>query len=108
MCSSGIASAAGVGKALSEWITEGYPTLDVWSVDIKRFSRFDNNKRFLRDRVKETLGWHYMLRFPYTENLSARKVKCSPLYPLLDAAGAAWGERMGWERANWFNLPEKG
>ncbi|XP_031565803.1 pyruvate dehydrogenase phosphatase regulatory subunit, mitochondrial-like isoform X2 [Actinia tenebrosa] len=107
MCSSGIASAAGVGKALSEWITEGHPTLDIWPVDIKRFSRHDNNKRFLRDRVKETLGWHYTLRFPYTENQYARKVKTSPLYSQLDAAGAVWGEKMGWERANWFSLPEE-
>ncbi|KAK3708100.1 hypothetical protein QZH41_000055, partial [Actinostola sp. cb2023] len=107
MCSSGIASAAGVGKALSEWITEGRPTMDLWSVDIKRFASHENNKRFLGDRVKETLGWHYALRLPYSEIKTGRKLKCSPLYTQLSAAGAVWGERMGWERANWFDVDEE-
>ncbi|EDO41600.1 predicted protein [Nematostella vectensis] len=108
MCSSGIASAAGVGKALSEWITEGHPTMDLWPVDIRRFGNHFNNKQFLRDRVRETLGWHYVMRYPYSEKQTARGVKCSPLYAQLDSAGAVWGERMGWERPRWFQLDEEG
>lgn len=108
MNSSGIASAAGLGKALSEWITEGRPTMDLWSVDIKRFASHENNKRFLRDRVTETLGWHYVFRVPYDEPLLARQVRCSPLYTSLTSAGAVWGEKRGWERVNYFALEEKG
>lgn len=108
MCSSGIASAGGLGKALSEWITEGRPTMDLWPVDIKRFSPHENNKQFLRDRVTETLGWHYMFRLPYSETTSARELKCSPLYTTLTSAGAVWGQKLGWERANYFSVEEKG
>ena len=108
MNSSGIAKAAGVGRALSEWMTAGEPPVDLSPFDIRRFSRDHNNKMFLRDRVKETLGEHYAMRFPYSERKTARNVKCSALHCRLDAAGAVWGEKNGWERANWFQVPGEG
>ena len=36
MNSVGIASAGGAGRALAEWIVQGYPTEDLWDVDIRR------------------------------------------------------------------------
>lgn len=102
--SGGIANAGGAGMALAEWITAGEPTMDLSSVDIRRFASHHNNKRFLRECVRETLGWHYHLRFPYSERMRARGVRCSPLYSDLDDAGASWGEKMGWEVAKWFSL----
>ena len=32
----------------------------------------------------------------------ARPCKTSPCHDRLDAAGAVWGQRYGWERPNWF------
>lgn len=46
--SGGIANAGGAGMALAEWITAGEPTMDLSSVDIRRFAFHHNNKRFLR------------------------------------------------------------
>ncbi len=56
MNSSGIAAAGGVGKYLAEWMVEGQPSIDLWSVDIRRFIDMHNNKKFLKDRVTEVLG----------------------------------------------------
>ena len=106
--SSGIANAGGAGLALAEWITAGEPTMDLFSVDIRRFAPHHNNKRYLRESVKETLAWHYLLRFPYSEKTRARRVRCSSLYSDLNAAGALWGDKMGWEVAKWFGLPGQG
>ena len=103
--SMGIASAGGAGKALAEWIIEGEPTLDLWPVDIRRFAPFNNNARWLHDRVKETLGLHYAMPWPNRELDSARPFRCSPLYSRLAAQGAVFGSKMGWERANWFAPP---
>jgi 4-methylaminobutanoate oxidase (formaldehyde-forming) len=100
--SMGIASAGGAGLALAEWIVAGEPTMDLWPVDIRRFARFNGNDRWLRDRVKETLGLHYAMPWPNRELESARPLRRSPLYPLLKSSGACFGTRMGWERANWF------
>lgn len=100
--SMGIASAGGAGMALAEWIVEGAPTMDLWPVDIRRFAGFNNNPGWLHDRVKETLGMHYTMPWPNLEQSSARPFRRSALYDRLDAKGAVWGSKMGWERANYF------
>ena len=94
--------------ALAEWITAGESTMDLFSVDIRRFAPYHNNKRVLQECVKETLSWHYLLRFPYSERIRARHIRRSPLYSDLSAAGAEWSDKMGWEVAKWFNLPGQG
>ncbi|RDL46375.1 4-methylaminobutanoate oxidase (formaldehyde-forming) [Ensifer sp. M14] len=100
--SMGIASAGGAGRALAEWIVNGAPTMDLWPVDIRRFANFNNNPRWLHDRVKETLGLHYAMPWPNRELDTARPFRRSPLYDRLAAKGACFGSKMGWERANWF------
>ncbi len=100
--SMGIASAGGAGRALAEWIAQGEPTLDLWPVDIRRFARFNANERWLPDRIKEVLGLHYKMPWPNRELESARPLRRSPLYSQLQAAGACFGSKMGWERANFF------
>lgn len=100
--SMGIASAGGAGRALAEWIVNRVPTMDLWPVDIRRFAGFNNNPRWLHDRVKETLGLHYAMPWPNRELDTARPFRRSPLYDRLAAKGACFGSKMGWERANWF------
>jgi glycine cleavage system aminomethyltransferase T/glycine/D-amino acid oxidase-like deaminating enzyme len=100
--SMGIASAGGAGKALAEWIVHGEPTLDLWPVDIRRFARFNGNENWLPDRIKEVLGLHYKMPWPNRELESARPFRRSPLYAHLRDAGASFGSKMGWERANFF------
>ncbi len=100
--SMGIASAGGAGKALAEWIVQGEPTLDLWPVDIRRFARFNGNESWLPDRISEVLGLHYKMPWPNRELESARPFRRSPLYAHLRDAGACFGSKMGWERANFF------
>jgi heterotetrameric sarcosine oxidase gamma subunit len=100
--SMGIASAGGAGKALAEWILAGEPALDLWPVDIRRFARFNGNEQWLPDRIKEVLGMHYKMPWPNRELESARPFRRSPLYGHLRDAGACFGSKMGWERANFF------
>lgn len=102
MNSSGIASSAGAGKALSEWIVAGEPTMDLWPIDIRRFAPFQNNKRFLKERTLETLGLHYQIPWPKRELESGRGIKRSPLHHKFEAANASFGTKFGWERVNWF------
>ncbi|HVE88688.1 MAG TPA: glycine cleavage T C-terminal barrel domain-containing protein, partial [Burkholderiaceae bacterium] len=100
--SMGIASAGGAGKILAEWIVQGEPTLDLWPVDIRRFNQFNANENWLPDRIGEVLGMHYKMPWPNRELESARPFRRSPLYALLRNAGACFGSKMGWERANFF------
>ncbi len=100
--SMGIASSGGAGMALAEWIVAGEPTMDLWPVDIRRFAGFHGNDSWLRARVAETLGLHYKMPWPQREQESGRPFRRSPLYDRLKARGAWFGNKMGWERPNWF------
>ncbi len=102
MNSVGIATGGGVGKALAEWILNGEPTMDLWPVDIRRFSRVQNNTRALRERAPETLGLHYAIAYPGRDHETSRNLRLSPLHDRLAAQGAHFSARMGWERASWF------
>src|SRR5262249_5025953 len=103
----GIASGGGAGRALAEWIVEGEPSLDLWPVDVRRFARFNDNDVYLKERVSEVLGLHYMMPWPNRELKSARPLRRSPLYDRLAAKHAVFGSKMGWERPNFFAADAK-
>ena len=101
----GIVSSGGAGMALAHWITEGEAPFDLWEVDIRRAQPFQKNRKYLKERVSETLGLLYADHFPYRQMATARGVRRSPLHGHLAARGAVFGEVAGWERANWFAGP---
>ena len=98
----GLQSAGGIGKVISEWIRLGHPPSDLWEVDVRRNLPFQRNRRYLRDRVSESLGLLYAAHYPYRQYDTARGVRKSPLYDRLQAIGACHGELAGWERPNWY------
>jgi len=53
----------------------------------------------------EMYGKHYTMAWPHEEHQSARPLRRSPLYERLAERGAVFGEKLGWERANWFAPP---
>ena len=98
----GIASAAGAGRALAEWIVAGEPSMDLWDVDIRRFMPFQSNARYLRERTREVVGLLYAMHWPFRQPETARGVRRSVLHDPLAVRGAVFGVVAGWERANWF------
>ncbi len=103
--SAGIANSGGAGKLVAEWIVNGEPSVDLWDVDIRRFAPFHANRRHLADRTVESLGLHYAMRWPREELATVRPLRRSPIYERLQAKGAVFGSKMGWERANYFLPP---
>ncbi|MGU9962065.1 MAG: GcvT family protein [Candidatus Puniceispirillales bacterium WSBS_2018_MAG_OTU23] len=101
----GIQSAGGAGMVLAEWMDKGNAPMDLWDVDIRRMQPFQVNRKYLHDRVSETLGLLYADHFPYRQFETGRDIRRSPIHHRLADAGACFGEVSGWERANWF-LPE--
>ncbi len=98
----GIASAGGAGRALAQWIVSGEPQSDLVGVDIRRFASFNGNNQWLHDRVGEVLGLHYSVPWPNREFATARPFRRSPVHERVEAAGACFGSKMGWERPNFF------
>ena len=98
----GIASGAGAGKAVAEWIVGGEPPMDLWDVDIRRVAPFQGNPTYLRDRTVEMVGRLYAMHWPFQQPGTSRDVRTSVLHERLAARGACFGAVMGWERANWY------
>jgi len=98
----GIASAGGAGWALAEWAMRGEAPLDLWVVDIRRFSSLHRDREWVKERTLEAYGKHYTIAYPYEEYESGRNRIVSPLYDRLKAYGAVFGSKLGWERPNWF------
>ncbi len=98
----GIASGGGAGMALAEWVAKGAPPYDLWPVDIRRFGRPHTDEDWVRTRTLEAYGKHYTMAWPSEEHDSARPCRRSPLYDLLLKDGAVFGEKLGWERPNWY------
>jgi glycine cleavage system aminomethyltransferase T/glycine/D-amino acid oxidase-like deaminating enzyme len=98
----GILSGGGAGFVMAHWIVDGRPPMDVWSVNIRRMHPWQDNDRYLADRVVETLGIGYQEHWPQRQWATARGVKKSVLHDRLAAAGACFGESAGWERPNWY------
>ena len=101
----GLQSAGGVGRVMAEWIRDGIPPADLWAVDVRRNMPFQNNRKYLRERVAESLGLLYATHYPFKQYETARGVRKSAIHDRLAAAGACFGEAFGWERANWYGEP---
>jgi 4-methylaminobutanoate oxidase (formaldehyde-forming) len=98
----GILSGGGAGFVMAHWIVDGRPPMDVWSVNIRRAQPWQDNDRYLHDRIVESLGIGYQDHWPFRQWQSARNVKKGVLHDRLAAAGACFGESAGWERPNWY------
>lgn len=101
----GILSGGGVGSVMAHWIVHGHAPMDVWTVNLRRTHRWQNNPNFLADRIVESLGIGYQDHWPFRQWTTARGVKRGVLHERLAAAGACFGESAGWERANWYAHP---
>ncbi|MGE5260511.1 MAG: GcvT family protein [Actinomycetota bacterium] len=98
----GIASGGGAGMALAEWVAKGEPPYDLWPVDIRRFGKNTLDTSWVRTRTLEAYAKHYTMAWPFEEYRSGRPLRRSPLYDRLTAQGACFGEKLGFERPNWF------
>ena len=98
----GIAAGGGAGWVLADWVMQGEAPLDLWVVDIRRFSNLHKDRQWVSDRTSEAYGKHYTVGFPHEEYESGRPRLTSPLYKKLKEQGAVFGSKLGWERPNWF------
>jgi len=101
-CAHGLAGAGGMGKLVAEWIVEDTPSLDVWHMDSRRFGASYRSREYTVARTKEVYETYYDVKYPGHERQAGRPLRVSPAYTRLLELGATFGEKSGWERANWF------
>ena len=87
---------------MADWIVDGDPGLDLWHMDLRRFGPQYRSRRLVTERAREIYGTYYDIRYPHQERETGRGLRLSPVHPRLRELGAVFGEKAGWERANWF------
>lgn len=106
-CAHGIAGAGGIGKVVAEWVIAGEPSMDLWHMDIKRFSDAYKSPKFTLERVTENYEAYYDIHYPGEERQSARGENKSPIYDWHKENGAVFGEKAAWERVNYYLNPNE-
>jgi glycine cleavage system T protein len=101
-CAHGLAGAGGMGQLVAEWIVEGTPSLDTWHMDSRRFGPQYASRDYTLARTTEVYSTYYDVKYPGQERKAGRPLRLSPTYERLRGLGASFGEKSGWERANWF------
>jgi len=101
-CAHGLAGAGGMGRLVAEWMVDGRPHLDAWEMDSRRFGRHYISREYTLARTREVYSTYYDVKYPGHERSAGRPLRLSPAYVRLEELGAAFGEKSGWERANWF------
>jgi 4-methylaminobutanoate oxidase (formaldehyde-forming) len=91
-----------MGKLMAEWILTGDPGLDVWAMDIRRFGAQYRSPRYTLARAREVYETYYDIRYPGHERQAGRPLRLSSAYGWHCDHGAAFGEKSGWERVNWY------
>ena len=97
----GITAAGGAGWQLAEWIVDGEPTIDMLGVDPRRFGDYAT-KSFLIEKNEEAYANVFTVHYPDEEREAGRPLRQAPCYDRLKDMGAVFGQKFGWERANWF------
>ncbi len=106
-CAHGIAGAGGVGQVMAAWIVGGRAPMDLWRMDIRRFGDHYADRSHTLAQTVETYATYYDIHYPFEERRAGRGLRLSPIYPRLEALGAAFGEKAGWERPNWLGANEQ-
>jgi glycine cleavage system aminomethyltransferase T/glycine/D-amino acid oxidase-like deaminating enzyme len=97
-----IKEAAGIGRAVAEWVTDGHSEVDLHGADVARFYDHQRTKRHVDARSDEGFNRTYGIVHPMEQWLSNRQVRLSPFYGREEELGAVFYETAGWERPWWY------
>ena len=103
----GIGSGGGAGKEVAELMIRGHNNQDLFSLDIKRFEKFNSSLKFIQKRATETLGNLFKIHWPYKQLETSRNIKLLPYHNQLKKLGACFGQMAGYERPMWFSKNKK-
>src|SRR6201999_3208367 len=87
----GFSQGGGVGLALSHWIIDRDPGADVWAMDVSRYCDWAT-MAYTNAKVRENYSRRFRIRFPNEELPAGRPLRTTPVYDLLKAKNAVFGE----------------
>jgi glycine cleavage system aminomethyltransferase T/glycine/D-amino acid oxidase-like deaminating enzyme len=96
----GFGGGGGIGSAMAGWITANDPGVDIGPYRASRFGATYRDPTFAAGLGREAYSDYYRLRYPYDADLAGRPRRLSALHGRLQEAGAVFGTKAGWERAD--------
>ena len=70
-------------------------------VDPRRYGSYATQS-YLKVKNEEAYANVFVTHYPDEERVEGRPLRTAPCYDRLKALGAVFGQKFGWERANWF------
>jgi glycine cleavage system aminomethyltransferase T/glycine/D-amino acid oxidase-like deaminating enzyme len=92
----------GVGRAVAEWMVDGYPEIDISHSDIARFHPHQMLREHTRLRTAEAFIKTYGIVHPSEQYESDRDIRLAPMHESQKKLGAVFFETAGWERPHWY------
>jgi len=92
----------GVGRAVAEWMTNGYSEIDIHHSDIARFHPHQMRREHTRLRTTESFIKTYGIIHPAEQYESDREQRLAPMHDSQKKLGAFFFETAGWERPHWY------
>ena len=92
----------GTGRALAEWMTQGYPEVDPHASDIARFYPYMKTEPHILARCAEHFNKTYGIVHPREQWETRRGSRVSSLHGITSSLGAVYFEAGGWERPHWY------
>ena len=92
----------GVGRAVAEWMTQGWSEIDLAHSDIARFHEHQQRREHTRLRTTESFIKTYGIIHPAEQYESDRNQRLSPMHESQQKLGAFFFETAGWERPHWY------
>jgi dimethylglycine dehydrogenase len=97
----GFAQGGGVGLALSQWMANGEPDVDVYAMDVARFGPFAS-RNYTIAKAREFYARRFQIAYPNEYWPAGRPAKTSAIHPLLQAANGVFGVSYGLEVPLYF------
>jgi len=92
----------GTGRALAEWMTQGYPEIDPHASDVARFYDNQRTEEHILARCSEHFNKTYGIVHPREQWETRRGLRTSPFHSRTTGLGAVYFEAGNWERPHWY------
>ena len=90
------------GRALAEWMTQGYPEIDLHASDVARFYDTQRTEEHVTARCAEHFNKTYGIVHPREQWESRRDLRHGPFRPFTQELQAVYFEAGNWERPHWY------
>lgn len=87
----GFLQGGGVGKTLAEWMIHGEPEADAWSMDVARYGKYAENKRYIRETTGQFYSRRFVMSYPNEQLPAGRPLKMAPAHDAMTEVGCRWG-----------------